>query len=115
MIFLILVAWLAVGFYGSPRVAIYLDDVLNLTEVDTPVLNMNVGGATAKPFKTSSYDYNCPMFMRIAPELYLKMLIVGGFKGVYEIGKQFRNESNDQTHNCEFTSLELGSILPEYK
>ena len=84
----------------------YLENSLNLIEVDTPILNPNVGGAIAKPFETYSADYNCQMFMRIAPELYLKMLIVGGFKGVFEIGKQFRNEANDQTHNCEFTSLE---------
>lgn len=84
----------------------FLDNDLGLMEVDTPILNPTVGGASAKPFETFSIDYDCPMFMRIAPELYLKMLIVGGFKGVYEIGKQFRNESNDLTHNSEFTSLE---------
>lgn len=85
----------------------YLDDVLMLTEVDTPVLNPSVGGAVAKPFETHSEDYNCPLFMRIAPELSLKMLMIGGFMGVYEIGKQFRNESNDHTHNAEFSSLEF--------
>lgn len=85
----------------------YLDDTLDLMEVETPVLNIGVGGAAAKPFQTESNDYKCPLFMRIAPELSLKMLIVGGFNGVYELGKQFRNESNDQTHNSEFTSLEF--------
>lgn len=85
----------------------YLDEELGLLEVDTPILNPNVGGAVAKPFETHSLDYNCPLFMRIAPELNLKMLIIGGFTGVYELGKQFRNESNDQTHNSEFTSLEF--------
>jgi lysyl-tRNA synthetase class 2 len=85
----------------------YLDDELGLMEVDTPILNPSVGGAVAKPFETYSNDYGCPLFMRIAPELSLKMLMVGGFVGVYELGKQFRNESNDQTHNSEFTSLEF--------
>jgi lysyl-tRNA synthetase, class II len=85
----------------------YLDNELKLFEVDTPVLNPSVGGAVAKPFETYSNDYSCPLFMRIAPELSLKQLIVGGFRGVYELGKQFRNESNDLTHNSEFTSLEF--------
>lgn len=85
----------------------YLDDELGLYEVDTPILNPSVGGAVAKPFTTHSNDYNCPLFMRIAPELSLKQLIIGGFRGVYELGKQFRNESNDLTHNSEFTSLEF--------
>jgi lysyl-tRNA synthetase, class II len=85
----------------------YLDNELNLLEVDTPILNPSVGGAVAKPFESYSHDYKCPLFMRIAPELCLKMLIIGGFTGVYEIGKQFRNESNDHTHNSEFTSLEF--------
>ncbi len=85
----------------------FLDDELKLYEVDTPILNPTVGGAIAKPFVSHSKDYDCPLFMRIAPELSLKMLIIGGFRGVYEVGKQFRNESNDLTHNCEFTSLEF--------
>lgn len=84
----------------------FLQDQLKLTRVDTPILTSNAGGATAKPFTTNSNDYACELFMRIAPELYLKRLIVAGFPGVYEIGKQFRNESNDLTHNSEFTSLE---------
>lgn len=84
----------------------YLDNDLGLTEVETPILNLTTGGAIAKSFETFSIDYHCPMYMRIAPELYLKMLIIGGFKGVYELGRQFRNESNDMTHNSEFTSLE---------
>ena len=85
----------------------FLDDDLGLDEVDTPILNPSVGGATAKPFETYSNDYKCPLYMRIAPELALKQLIIGGFRGVYELGKQFRNESNDLTHNSEFTSLEF--------
>lgn len=85
----------------------YLDNELFLLEVDTPILNPSVGGAVAKPFETHSIDYDCPLFMRIAPELCLKMLMIGGFTGIYEIGKQFRNESNDHTHNSEFSSLEF--------
>ncbi len=81
-------------------------DELNLLEVDTPVLNTTVGGANAKPFDTYSNAFNIRMFMRIAPELYLKMLMIGGYNGVYELGRQFRNESADLTHNPEFTSLE---------
>lgn len=85
----------------------YLEDVLGFIRVDTPILTPGAGGATAKPFVTYSNDYNCDLFMRIAPELYLKRLVVAGFPRVYEIGKQFRNESNDLTHNSEFTSLEF--------
>lgn len=85
----------------------YLDDELNLMEVDTPILSPTVGGAIAKPFASYSNDYDCSLFMRIAPELNLKTLIIGGFMGVYELGKQFRNEANDLTHNSEFTSLEF--------
>lgn len=85
----------------------YLDDDLKLLEVDTPILSPTVGGAIAKPFVSYSNDYDCSLFMRIAPELNLKTLIIGGFMGVYELGKQFRNESNDRTHNSEFTSLEF--------
>lgn len=76
-------------------------------EVDTPILDVQAGGAIAKPFKTFSNDLEIPMYMRIAPELYLKKLIIGGLNKVFEIGRQFRNESNDLTHNCEFTSIEL--------
>lgn len=84
----------------------FLETQLDLIGVDTPILTPSAGGATAKPYTTRSNDYGCELFMRIAPELYLKRLIVAGFQGVYEISKQFRNESNDATHNSEFTSLE---------
>ncbi|CAK78574.1 unnamed protein product, partial (macronuclear) [Paramecium tetraurelia] len=76
-------------------------------EVETPSLNVIQGGATAKPFKTFHNSLHRDLFMRVAPELYLKMLIVGGLDRVYEIGKNFRNEGIDQTHNPEFTAMEF--------
>jgi lysyl-tRNA synthetase, class II len=76
-------------------------------EVETPMMNQIAGGATAKPFTTFHNEYNQDLFMRIAPELYLKELIVGGLERVYEIGRQFRNEGADLTHNPEFTTLEF--------
>ena len=83
-----------------------LDDA-GYTEVDTPILQNIPGGATARPFMTHFNALNQDMYMRIATELYLKRLIVGGFEGVYEIGKNFRNEGMDKTHNPEFTCMEL--------
>ncbi len=76
-------------------------------EVETPVLQTLYGGATAKPFKTSLDILHLPLYLRIAPELYLKRLLVGGFEKIYEIGKVFRNEGIDREHNPEFTMLEL--------
>ena len=83
-----------------------LDDA-GYTEVETPVLQSIAGGASARPFITHFNALNQDMYMRIATELYLKRLIVGGFEGVYEIGKNFRNEGMDKTHNPEFTCMEL--------
>ena len=82
-------------------------DEAGYTEVETPTLQAIAGGATARPFITHFNALDIDMYMRIATELYLKRLIVGGFEGVYEIGKNFRNEGMDKTHNPEFTCMEL--------
>ncbi len=76
-------------------------------EVETPILHPILGGAAARPFETHHNSLNMPFYLRIAPELYLKRLIVGGFDGVYEIGRTFRNEGMSIKHNPEFTMLEL--------
>jgi lysyl-tRNA synthetase class 2 len=83
-------------------------------EVETPVLQAVHGGASARPFHTHHNTLDMPLFMRIANELYLKRLIVGGFDGVYEFGKMFRNEGMDRTHNPEFTSLEFYVAYKDY-
>lgn len=84
------------------------------TEVETPTLQSIVGGASARPFITHFNALNIDMYMRIATELYLKRLIVGGFEGVYEIGKNFRNEGMDKFHNPEFTCMELYVQYKDY-
>ena len=84
------------------------------TEVETPVLQTIAGGASARPFITHFNALNQDMYMRIATELYLKRLIVGGFEGVYEMGKNFRNEGMDKTHNPEFTCMELYVSYKDY-
>ena len=84
-------------------------------EVETPILGVNVGGATAKPFYTWHNDLGQELAMRIAPELRLKQLIIGGLDRVFEIGKLFRNEGVDQTHSPEFTSVELYQAYSDYQ
>jgi len=83
-------------------------------EVETPILQSIPGGAAARPFKTHHNSLDIPMFMRIACELYLKKLIVGGFDGVYEFAKTFRNEGMDRTHNPEFTMMEIYVAYKDY-
>jgi len=89
-------------------------DEAGYTEVETPTLQMIAGGASARPFMTHFNALNQDMYMRIATELYLKRLIVGGFEGVYEIGKNFRNEGMDRNHNPEFTCMELYVQYKDY-
>jgi lysyl-tRNA synthetase class 2 len=89
-------------------------DELGYLEVETPVLQPLYGGATARPFGTHHNALDMPLFLRIADELYLKRLIVGGFDRVYEIGHDFRNEGIDRTHNPEFTMLEFYEAYADY-
>ncbi len=84
-------------------------------EVETPILQPIPGGAAARPFVTHHNTLNMPLYLRIANELYLKRLIVGGFEGVYEFAKDFRNEGMDRTHNPEFTAMEIYVAYKDYK
>ena len=90
-------------------------DGLNYLEVETPVLQPLYGGAAARPFETHHNALDMPLFLRIADELYLKRLVVGGFERVYEIGHDFRNEGIDRTHNPEFTMLEFYEAYADYE
>ena len=89
-------------------------DERGIVEVETPILQPIHGGASARPFATHHNTLDMPLFMRIANELYLKRLIVGGFDGVYEFGKMFRNEGMDSTHNPEFTMVEFYVAYKDY-
>lgn len=89
-------------------------DALGFLEVETPVLQSQYGGAAAKPFVTHHNTLDMPLYLRIADELYLKRLIVGGLERVYEIGHDFRNEGMDRTHNPEFTMLEFYQSYADY-
>ena len=90
-------------------------DTNGFLEVETPMLQFIPGGAAGKPFKTYHEEFNADMYLRIAPELYLKKLLVGGFEKVYEINKSFRNEGVSTRHNPEFTMLEVYSAYSDYR
>ena len=92
----------------------YLDD-RGFLEVETPILNTIAGGANARPFVTHHNTLDIPMYLRIANELYLKRLIVGGFDKVYEMGRMFRNEGMDMKHNPEYTAIELYQAYADYE
>ncbi|HEY8553575.1 MAG TPA: lysine--tRNA ligase [Burkholderiales bacterium] len=102
------------------RIAIinYLRDFLNrrgFLEVETPMMQAIPGGAAARPFKTHHHALDMPLYLRIAPELYLKRLVVGGFEKVYEINRNFRNEGLSTRHNPEFTMLEFYQAYADYR
>jgi lysyl-tRNA synthetase class 2 len=90
-------------------------DEAGFIEVETPILQALAGGAIAKPFQTHYNAYDTDVFLRIAPELYLKRLVIGGFEKVYELGRNFRNEGVDWSHNPEFTMLEFYQAYSDYE
>ena len=98
---------------GDQLIRRFLDE-RGFLEVETPVLQPLYGGAAARPFMTHHHALDMPLYLRIADELYLKRLIVGGFERVYEIGHDFRNEGMDRTHNPEFTMLECYQAYADY-
>jgi lysyl-tRNA synthetase class 2 len=104
-------------FRMRARVVTYIRRFLDergFLEVETPILQPLYGGAAARPFVTHHHALDAPLYLRIADELYLKRLVVGGLERVYEIGKDFRNEGMDRTHNPEFTMLELYQAYADY-
>ncbi len=105
-------------FKVRSKILTYVREYLNnsgFMEVETPILQVLYGGTNAKPFKTKINAYNMDMYLRVAPELYLKRLLVGGYEKIYEIGKNFRNEGVDQTHNPEFTMIEWYEAFIDYQ
>lgn len=84
-------------------------------EVETPMMHVIPGGASARPFETHHNALDMPLFLRIAPELYLKRLVVGGFERVFEINRNFRNEGVSTRHNPEFTMIEFYQAYADYK
>jgi len=106
------------NFFTRAKIINYVRRFLDergFLEVETPMMNLIPGGAAAKPFATYHNDLKQDMFMRIAPELYLKQLVIGGLDRVYEIGRQFRNEGIDLTHNPEFTTCEFYWAYADYE
>src|SRR5204863_3378296 len=87
----------------------------NYHEVETPMMQILAGGAAAKPFVTHHHALDLPLFLRIAPELYLKRLVVGGFERVFEINRNFRNEGLSTQHNPEFTMVEFYQAYADYR
>jgi len=105
-------------FHTRAKIIKFLRNYLeerDFLEVETSILNSEAGGALATPFTTESEVLGGKLELRIAPELYLKKLIVSGFERVFEIGKVFRNEGIDSTHNPEFTSLEFYQAYSDYE
>ncbi|KAL6079653.1 Lysine--tRNA ligase [Balamuthia mandrillaris] len=105
-------------FLTRAKIIQFLRTFLNereFLEVETPILYPSAGGANALPFETHSKAHNMPLYMRIAPELFLKQLVIGGMERVYEIGKCFRNEGVDAMHNPEFTTIELYQAMANYE
>ncbi|MBI4148584.1 lysine--tRNA ligase [Candidatus Woesearchaeota archaeon] len=104
-------------FHTRAKIVRTIREFLNnrgFMEVETPVLQPLYGGTNAKPFTTHYNEYHAKVYMRVAPELYLKRLIVGGFGKVYELGRNFRNEGADHSHNPEFTMLEFYEVGADY-
>lgn len=104
-------------FQIRSKIISFIRDFFNkrgFLEVETPTMGVLAGGATAKPFITHHNDLGIDLFMRVAPELYLKQLIIGGMNKVYEIGKNYRNEGIDTTHNPEFTAIESYEAFADY-
>ena len=104
-------------FIDRTRIVQYIRNYLvseGFLEVETPMMSVIHGGAAAKPFKTFHEELKLDLFLRVAPELYLKQLVIGGLNRVFEIGRQFRNEGIDLTHNPEFTSVEFYQAYSDY-